>query len=167
MKTIKKLYLVLLTVLGILLVVADQAAKKVAIRYLSNGASAPGIDGLFNFEYVENRGAAFGMLQDTRWFLVAITVLVIAALLFCVIKIPKKPFLMPVSVTLVVAGGVGNLIDRVFQGYVVDYIHLLFMDFPCFNIADICVCVGMMLLCISILLMPSKKQEAHNDGGNS
>lgn len=154
------------TLMCAVLIGIDQWTKHLAVLYLSDGSVAKAVPGVFDFLYVENRGAAFGMLQDTRWFLVAITVALIAALVVFVLKNKSKSWLLFGAVALIVAGGIGNLIDRVWHGYVVDFIHLLFMDFPCFNVADMCVCIGAVLLAIYILISGDTKRSEEKDVGN-
>ncbi len=148
-------------ILAVVMIALDQYTKFVARGALGGGEVAGFIDGVVNFVYVENRGAAFGMLQDTRWLLVALTVLVLLVLTFYIVKTkPLHPMFLAAA-ALVYAGGVGNLIDRIFMGYVTDFIHLLFMDFPCFNVADICVCTGGALLVIYLLFIDLRKGEKH------
>ena len=144
-------------ILCIILIGIDQWTKYLAVQHLADGTVVQAVPGVFDFLYVENRGAAFGMLQDTRWFLIVVTVALIAAILVFALRCKSKSLWLIGAVTLIVAGGIGNLIDRFLSGFVVDFIHLLFMDFPCFNVADICVCIGAVLLAIYILF--SEKYE--------
>ena len=117
------------------------------------------INGVFRFSYVENRGAAFGMLQNHRWvFIVATTVLVIAGLIWLFKCKLTQPFTKS-AVIMIAAGGIGNLIDRVFIGYVIDTFDFYLINFAVFNVADCFVCVGAALLIIGILLTPEKKKE--------
>lgn len=152
-------------ILALVAIALDQYTKFVARGALAGGKICDFIPRTVDFVYVENRGAAFGVMQDTRWFLIALTVVVLAVILIYVFKSKKKHPLFLLSVALVFAGGIGNLIDRVFFGYVTDFIHLLFIDFPCFNIADICVCTGGALLVIYLLFIDAKKGE--KDGGEN
>ncbi len=149
--------------IGVVLVGLDQWTKHLAVANLSDGSVASALPGVFDFLYVENRGAAFGMLKDTRWFLILVTVALIIILLLFVRKYKCKSVLGLSAVTLIIAGGIGNLIDRVWHGYVVDFIHLLFMEFPCFNVADICVCIGAGLLALYILITPETKRSEERD----
>lgn len=127
----------------------DQLTKWLAVTYLKNGESVTAIPGVLEFSYVENEGAAFGMLQGGRWFLVALTTILITALAVFVLTGRFRRYkLFTVSGTLIIAGGIGNLIDRSIQGYVVDFLKVTFMNFPVFNLADCCVVVGSVLLLI-------------------
>ncbi len=134
-----------------LMIVADQITKWLTIRFLASGSSVEVIPRILSLTYVENRGAAFGILAGARWFFIAVTALVVAALI--VYGIIKKPasVLYKISAPLIIAGAVGNLIDRVFRGFVVDMIEATFIDFPVFNVADCCVVIGSVLFCLYIL----------------
>ena len=103
------------------------------------------IPGLLNLTYVENRGVAFGMMENQRWLIIIATVLVMAFLIFLLFRKVGKNKLFAASVVLIVGGGVGNLIDRVFLGYVIDYLQLTFFP-PVCNFADYCVVVGTVCL---------------------
>lgn len=151
--------MILYGILGILLVVADQLTKYWAKNALANGATVDFIPHVMDFVYVENRGAAFGILQDTRWLLIGLTVVVLGLLLFYAFQTKKRHPVFMLSVALIVAGGIGNLIDRLFFGYVTDFLHLLFMEFPCFNLADVCVCVGGALIVIYLLFLDRPAQS--------
>ena len=141
------------------LIALDQVAKFIVRKFLIGAGSVSFVKYVMDFVYVENRGAAFGIMQDTRWFLVAITFVVLAALLIYVIKNKSKTPLFLIASSLIFAGGIGNLIDRIAFGYVTDFLHFLFIDFPCFNIADICVCVGGALMVIYILFSETVRGE--------
>ena len=134
-----------------LMIIADQITKWLTIRFLVSGSSVEIIPRILSLTYVENRGAAFGILAGARWFFIAVTALVVAALI--VYGIIKKPVskLYKISAPLIIAGAVGNLIDRVFRGFVVDMIEATFIDFPVFNVADCCVVIGSVLFCLYIL----------------
>ena len=141
--------------ISVLLVAADQISKWYVSTHFYLGQSVPVIPDVFHFTYWTNKGAAFSMLQDKRWFFVVFTILVIGAILFYVVKkkITDKAFLL--SVTLVIAGAVGNLIDRVRIGEVIDFFDFCLINFPIFNVADVCVSIGAVILLISIMRAPS------------
>ena len=162
---------ILYIILSVLMIAADRYTKIIAAEALSGGKSIDFIPHFMDFVYVENRGAAFGMMQNTRWFLAVLTVAVLGAILAYVIKSKNRSPLFMTAASLIFAGGVGNLIDRVFFGYVTDFMHFLFIDFPCFNVADICVCTGGALFVIYLLFGDMKKgsmkkteQTAENKG---
>ena len=139
----------------------DQLTKHLATVYLAPVGAMPFIPGVMELRYVLNDGAAFSMLADAEWgrvFLIVVTGLALAAL--AVYFFWKKPssWLERWVFILIFSGGLGNLIDRVLNGEVVDYINLLFMRFAVFNFADICVCVGVALWVLVIFL-----DELHAD----
>lgn len=150
----------------ILLVIIDQLTKGWAANTLAHGSRILVLKNVLDLVYVENRGAAFGIFQDTRWFLVGVTSIVVAGIVVFFIKQPKKHPMLICSGMLIVAGGIGNLIDRVANGYVVDFLNFLFIEFPCFNVADVCVSVGAGLLVLYILFFDKqdgKKPTKSND----
>lgn len=135
----------------VLLVLIDQWSKGQVIQHLSGGRVVTVLPRLLQFRYMENTGAAFSVLTGRTLFLAGATalILVVAILLLVFRKIPKT--LDQVALVLLVAGGAGNLIDRVARHYVVDFIEVLFTDFAVFNFADICVTVGAALLILSTI----------------
>lgn len=138
-----------------LLVGVDQATKYITLTLLKPVGNIDIINGFFSLTYVENRGAAFGMMQGGKWIFVILTLIVC---IFCVFYYSKlaaenKLFSVRTAIVLVCSGAVGNLIDRLFRGYVVDMLNfnILGYDFPVFNFADICVCTGAFLLVMGIM----------------
>ena len=138
-------------------IIAAAAAADRRLKYLVNSNMTPGeskalLGGLVNITYVRNSGAAFSMLQGHRALLIVIPAVLIAVGLVYVTKhLKNRNRFMMTSLSLVIAGGIGNLIDRVATGYVIDYID--FRIWPVFNLADICVTVGCILLCIYVIFM--------------
>jgi signal peptidase II len=111
------------------------------------------IPGLFHIVYVENTGAAFSILQGKRVFLIVFAALMLTALIvYIFLKRKSAPPMLLTGLSLVVGGGLGNLIDRVLFGYVVDYIEFQPFSFPVFNIADISVCAGCGLLFLHLAI---------------
>ncbi len=109
------------------------------------------IKDILYFTYVENRGAAFGILQNKQWFFVIVTLLIIFAMLFYLIKYKPESKLLKLSLVFIMLGGIGNLIDRIRFGYVVDFIDVRVINYPVFNVADCFVVIGAVLLCGVIL----------------
>lgn len=142
----------------LIFIIIDQATKFLTKSILEPIGTIPVIGGFFNFTYVENRGAAFGMLQGRQWFFVIIGLLVIIAGLFFIHK-KNIPSPMKLSIALIVSGGVGNMIDRVFRGYVVDFFDFRFIWSYVFNVADIYVVVGTILLCLLIFLEDRREDK--------
>lgn len=148
--------------ISMLIVIIDQLIKYAAIVYLKPVRTIRVIGGLLNFTYIENRGAAFGIMQNSRWLFVLLTAAVIAAGVYIVVSkyIEDKLFLY--ALMLLIGGGAGNLIDRLFRGYVIDYINLSFFS-PVFNFADCCVTVGAVLLMIYIFTHESNDNRRNSE----
>lgn len=141
----------LIIFLGLLL---DRLAKIWALNSLKGKDGIILIKGIFKLEYLENRGAAFGILQNKLILLAIVTLLVISAMIYYIIKYKPKSKFLRISFALIISGALGNLYDRVFYKYVVDFILLHYKEvyyFPTFNIADMLVVVGTLILAISIV----------------
>lgn len=149
------------------LIAADQITKMLISSNFEVGESMHIIDGVLDFTYVQNRGAAFGMFADQRWIFLVGTVILLAVIIILWARGFIKHVTGTISAVLIIAGGIGNMIDRVWLGYVVDFIDISpLFDFAVFNVADCCVCVGAVFLAIYILFfMDDKKEEvpAEND----
>ncbi len=146
------------------LAVIDQVTKLMAVHLLQPLGSVDVIPRVLRFTYVENRGAAFGMLSDNRWVFMIISTLAIVALLIYLWKFRPQSRLACMAISMIISGGIGNMIDRVSLGYVVDFID--FCAFPklwvwVFNFADACVCVGggMLVLWLVLELISDYKKE--------
>lgn len=139
-------------VINIILITIDQIFK---YYILINKENLPNniINGVLNFTYCENRGIAFGIGQGGAKIFALITLLmIIVALIYIAFKFNKLKGLTVFGIALVISGGIGNLIDRLFRGYVIDYIDFSeIVDFPIFNFADICIVVGVIIIGISYL----------------
>ncbi|MBR4000310.1 MAG: signal peptidase II [Clostridia bacterium] len=141
----------LLYILIILFVIAaDQLTKIWASSALPELTTMPLIENVLHFTYVENRGAAFGMLADHRWIFMVLSVIGIAALLFWMLTDKSLTRPMKVILAMIIGGGIGNMIDRIRLGYVVDFIDCRFIDFYVFNVADSFVTVGCILFVLVI-----------------
>ena len=138
---------ILALVVAALVVVADQITKLLIATNLTSESCFPVLGGLFNIRFVENSGAAWSILEGKTWLLVAISLAIMAVCVFMLIKKTYGSKLMFWAISLVLAGGVGNLIDRVF-----DFIEFGFIDFPVFNVADIAVCTGAGLVVLMFII---------------
>lgn len=137
--------------LSVLFIAVDQILKLVVVETLKPDGVKTVIGGLLSFQYVENRGAAFSILQNQRWLFVGITIIISALIIYALFHYKNHEFFSYAASALIVGGGIGNLIDRIFHGFVVDYIHISF--FPAiFNFGDCCVTVGTVFLVIHVLL---------------
>lgn len=136
----------------------DLITKRMAVVYLQ-GDSFPIIKDILHFTYVENTGAAFGIFKGGRVFFVITTVVILAVVIFLLIKWKPQQTLVKMSAALVMAGAVGNLIDRIYHGFVVDFIDFRVINYPVFNIADCCVVVGAILFAVWVIFFEKKNEE--------
>jgi len=147
------------TLVVFFLVLLDQISKIAIIKYLKPVGTLELIKGFFSLTYVENRGAAFGILQNARWVFIAATVIISIAIIVYKIKYSPSGRLINTSLCLLISGAIGNLIDRVFRGYVVDMLEVTFITYPVFNVADCFVVVGAVLLGIYVLFVYKEPEK--------
>ena len=148
-------------VLGMfLLIMADQLTKYIAVVHLKDKPAISIIPDVLELSYLENRGAAFGMLQNQKIFFVFVAVIILAVIGYVLFKMPekKKYAALHVLLVLIASGAVGNLIDRLRLDYVVDFISFVLIHFPIFNVADIYVTVATTIL-VLLLLFYYKEED--------
>ena len=175
--TKKKLVLILDLLLFIVLILADQYCKYLAVLHLRGKAGKTLIPGVLELLYVENYGAAFGMFRNMRFLFIVIAVVILAGILYVLFRMPDETRYRYLNLVLTVlaAGACGNLIDRISSVYVVDFIYFSLIDFPVFNLADIYVTVSAACLFLLVLFYysdadlafvkpPEKAAEAENAG---
>ncbi len=135
-------------------VILDQLSKYMAVHFLQGTDGIDLIPGVFRLTYLENRGAAFGVLQGQQWFFYIITSVILVVVVLAYVRIPAGRKFLPLQIcaVFIVSGALGNLIDRVRLGYVVDFFYFELIDFPVFNVADIFVTVSAVLLAVLLLL---------------
>lgn len=140
-------------------IISDQYTKFLAIEKLKNNPISI-IDGVFELHYLENKGAAFGILQNQQllFLLIGIFFSIIAFIFY--IRLPKTKRMLPVSycVLFIITGAIGNLIDRIRFGYVVDFLYFKLIDFPIFNIADIFVSVSAIIIVILLIFIYNESE---------
>lgn len=138
----------------IVLVAVDQVSKALAVRYLSDGP-VDVIRGVFQLRYLENHGAAFGILQNRQIFFYIITIAILIGVFWFYSKLPanRKYRTLRVLCVFLTAGAIGNLIDRMVLHYVRDFFYFILIDFPIFNVADIYVTCSAIILIICILFI--------------
>ena len=160
---------ILMTLMAAGIVAADQFTKYLTVQNIALGAQEEAINGLFHFTYTKNYGAAWSSFEGMQWLFAAIFIIFTAALVW---EFWKKSMgftrFERWCLVAVWAGGLGNMIDRVRMGYVVDMIRVDFMDFPVFNVADIFITCGCILLLAHLVLFhrefwKSEKKETGND----
>lgn len=157
---LKKRWMLLLDALLILLLLAlDQWTKHLAVVHLKNSRALSLIDGVLELKYLENRGSAFGILQNQKFFILFVGFVFMAAVLFFLFKLPmaKKFVIVHVLLSAVVAGGTGNMIDRFRFDYVVDFIYFALINFPIFNVADCYIVVSTIGLFILFMFVYKEK----------
>ena len=149
---------------AVLLVAVDQITKYIALTQLKPIGSVTFIDGFMDFTFVENRGAAFGIFSGKTWLLLVISIIICAVLVWAMTKMPKTKEYRKLRVTfvLILSGAVGNIIDRALRGYVVDFFEFTFIKWPVFNLADIYVVVGTIVM--AVIIMFFMKDEKENAG---
>ena len=166
MKLVKKLPLIHYIIYSAIIIggiVLDQLTKLLSVLFLKNIDTCPLIRGVLHLTYVENRGAAFGMLADDRWVFLTVstvTILVVGALLYAG-RIDGIHY--GIALSMIISGGIGNMIDRLALGYVVDFIDFRLINFAVFNGADSFICVGagfMIFLLIRDIIREGKEGTA-------
>jgi signal peptidase II len=161
----KKLNVIIKTVIVIVALIGlDQWTKSLAVKYLANQTPIVLIDGVFELNYTTNKGAAFGILQNHQIMFAILTVAVVIFLAVIFLKIPQKKKYMPLNVCIAVliAGAIGNLIDRLSLGYVVDFLYFKLINFPIFNVADIYVtCSAVVLLFVMLFVYKEEDLNFH------
>ena len=140
----------------LLLIALDQAVKWYVVKAIPLGGMRTFIPKVVSLTYLKNSGAAFSMLEDQQWFFAIITLIAMGAAFVYLYRHIKGSIWLLLGLTLIISGGIGNFIDRVRQGFVVDMFHLDFMNFAIFNVADIYLTVGVGLLLIYLL-----REESH------
>lgn len=148
-------------IISILIIAADQLTKYLVVSNMAVGDTAISL-GLFDITYIKNEGAAFSMLSGRMSLLSIISIVFcIAVVVYWIKKKPTHPLLCT-SVMMLFAGAFANAIDRILRGFVVDFIHTTFINFPVFNIADIAITVGAGLLILYEILFDKEGKNADN-----
>jgi signal peptidase II len=147
--------------LAILVVVTDQITKRLAEDRLRDQRSVPVVDDVLRLTYVQNRGAAFGLLQDQTTFFVFVGILVVGVIAASYRYLPRSGFRLHLALGLQLGGAIGNLIDRMRQGYVVDFVDFGYRSnwWPVFNVADSAIVVGVALLALNAFAPGATEQK--------
>jgi len=159
-KISRKMMLILDFIIITVLLIVDQLTKHLAILHLKGQPAYVLIDGVLELQYLENRGSAFGMLQNQKYFILFVGFVFMAVILFFMFKLPEAPKYNKVHILLaiIVAGGVGNMIDRVRFDFVVDFISFVLINYPIFNVADIYIVVATIIL-FALFVFVFKEQD--------
>lgn len=145
---------------GILIIaILDQAAKLFAAGLLPSVDTIPLIQDVFHLTYVENTGAGWGIFSDHTWLLtVATLIVVVAAVAYMVFKRPKSVVFLT-GFTFMIGGAVGNVIDRIRQGFVIDFFDFRLINFPVFNVADCFITVGAIIFAVYVIFFSDKEEK--------
>ncbi len=161
-----KKYALKLTCAAIVLVTVllDTLTKNIAVNSLKDHGAGDFavIENVFHFTYHENKGAAFGMLSDNRWIFMSISVIAILAIAIYLFINKENSPLLSISLSLILGGGIGNMIDRVLLGYVIDFLNFKIINFPIFNLADAFVTVGAALIVTYLFTSENHKELQGN-----
>jgi len=151
------IYLLLL----IAIIAVDQLTKYIAVTKLMPIGSVTFIEGIMDFRFVKNFGAAFGILQGAKWVFVVMTVAIAIGTVIAFKKMPKdKGYdLVRISLIMILGGAIGNCIDRLLRGFVVDFFATTFINYPVFNVADIFVVIGAFLMAFTVLFVIKDEPE--------
>lgn len=159
-------------ILALIAFLVDQGTKFMIAKQLEIGEEIPVIGNFFVITSSRNNGAAFGILPNQRWFFIIVTVFVVVAIIWYMQRVRKSSSrkLLPIALSLVLGGAVGNFLDRALNGEVVDFLMLNFgsYTFPIFNIADSCIVIGVALIILDSLIdlnktTPESKSEEGNE----
>ena len=153
---LKKNLLIFLDLVGICVFVAfDQYTKYLAVIHLKDKPAFIIFNGVLELNYLENKGAAFGMLQNQKAFFIFVAIVVLSVIGYVLFKMPdhEKYRILHLLLSLITAGAIGNMIDRIRLNYVVDFIYFVLINFPIFNVADIYVTVSTAALIILLLFV--------------
>ncbi|MBO5735437.1 MAG: signal peptidase II [Clostridia bacterium] len=151
----------LIAVLSVLFgsVILDQLTKAIVVSQMALYEEVPFLPGLIRFYHTRNTGAAFSMFSDNRWVFMVFSVIAMMIMTYLLVKFHGRHWLLSVSLAAVLGGGIGNMIDRVLSGYVVDFLDFQFMKFAVFNVADIFVTCGSVALAVYILFIEPKVEK--------
>ncbi|CAM3261139.1 MULTISPECIES: signal peptidase II [Brevibacillus] len=139
------------------IIALDQLTKFLVVKYMELGESIPLIGDVFHLTSHRNMGAAFGILQNQRWLFIVITTVVVIGIIVSLIRIGKKQPRVSLALSMVLGGAIGNFIDRVMTGQVVDFLDFTLINFPIFNVADMAITIGVGVLLLDMFLEGRKK----------
>lgn len=153
----KKKIILLITdfILAVIFITADQISKYYASLMLKDNPPYSLMDGVFELHYLENEGAAFGILQGQKFFFMFIAAVILCMIIYVLFKMPYQKIYIKLHITLVLiaSGAIGNLIDRLRYDYVIDFLYFSLINFPVFNVADIYVTLAAFLLVVLLLFV--------------
>lgn len=149
----------LAAVIAVLAIIADQITKYIVVENIDFKGTVPFIPGFMSFYHTRNTGAAFSMFSDQRWVFMVFSFISMGLIIFLLIREYKRHKLLNIALSMVLGGGIGNMIDRIRFGYVVDFFKTEFMDFAVFNVADCFITVGAVLLGVYVIFFEPKVEK--------
>ncbi len=144
-------------------VALDQITKAIVVSHMTLHQEVPFLPGFMRFYYTENSGAAFSMLSEHPWVFMVFSVIAMAVIVYLLFRFYRRHPLLAVSLAMVLGGGIGNMIDRVLNGYVVDFLDFQFVHFAVFNVADIFVTCGSIALAVYIIAVEPRLEKRKKD----
>ncbi|HBM81782.1 MAG: signal peptidase II [Clostridiales bacterium] len=138
------------------IVFLDRITKRLAVVYLKPVGSIPLIKNIFHLTYAENKGAAFSILQNQRWFFISVTIVFIFFAMYYLFLHKNENIILKIGLSMVIGGAIGNLIDRIIPGYVVDFFDFRAVNFAIFNVADCGIVIGSILLGYYLIFISEK-----------
>lgn len=151
----------------VVLLVFDQWTKQLATTHLKGTDGIPIIQNVFELYYLENRGVAFGMMQNQKLLIVSVGMIMMIVVFFFLFKVreAKNATFARICLIMIASGGIGNMIDRLCNGFVTDFLYFILIHFPIFNVADIYIVVGTILLSIYILFFSEEPKDKRGEDG--
>lgn len=156
------MFYTLAIVTAVLFLIIDQITKYIVISNMQLYDTIPFINGIMDFTYIHNTGGAWGILNKHTWVLIIFTLIAMVICVFVLINYARANKILFFALCLIISGGTGNMIDRIFRGgKVIDFLEVTFIDFPIFNIADCAVCIGagLLLLYFIVDLIKERKEK--------
>ena len=150
--------LIIYAIIAIAMIAVDQLVKAWVVAHVAIGGYAALIPGVISITHIKNTGAAWSMFEGQQWFFYIVTVIALAVVVWLWRDSSHKP-LYRTGLTLITAGALGNFIDRVHQHFVTDMFQLDFVNFPIFNVADMCLTVGVILVVVYVVLIDGREQR--------
>lgn len=155
--------MIIYILIGIIVLALDMITKYFAVEKLMEIRSVPIIEDVFHLTYIENSGVAFGLLAGKRIFFITLSFVILVVLAIYFYKAKTKNIWLKLGTTFIFSGSIGNLIERIFKGYVVDFLDLRVFNFPVFNVADIAVCIGSVCLLVYFLFLDDGDIDENNN----
>ncbi|RXT15510.1 signal peptidase II [Ammoniphilus sp. CFH 90114] len=146
-------------IIALIVFALDQLTKWIVVKNMELGQSIPLLEGVFHFTSHRNRGAAFGILQDQRWFFIVITLFVMGGIIYYLRSLGKDKPMFSYALALILGGAVGNFLDRLLFGEVVDFLDFTLINFPIFNIADSAIVIGVGLMIWDTILEMKRERR--------